>query len=333
MKKPEYLIVTGTSAGGLKALMELAAPLHRDMDAAVMVVMHLSKATISDFLLLKLQPITVFKCMVAVDGMPIEAGCLYIAPPNAHLLADDNNIRLGYGPEENRWKPSIDVLFRSAAAHWGNKVVGIILTGLLDDGTVGMLAIKKSGGTCIVQDPNKAEYPDMPLSVLNATEVQYCVPVAEIGGKILATITAVKSEKLPAPQEVLIEAEIASKVVIGYTNIEKLGAKSNFACPDCGGGLVQIKEPKMEDRYRCHIGHAYTETELALRQNEILESTLWVALRIMEEKKTLLQKMEKNNLGKGFKMGAAVYEEKAAGLQQYIENLKSILFNISTNKT
>ena len=167
MSNPKFVIVVGTSAGGMSALSELVGQLKSGMDAAVFVVMHLSRTSISDFLMHRLQPLTQLKCEIATEGAPIKKNHIYIASPNLHLLVKKGSIILGRGPQENRWRPSIDVLFRSAAAAYSTRAIGVVLTGLLDDGTTGMLTIKRSGGTCIVQDPNEAEYPDMPLSVLN----------------------------------------------------------------------------------------------------------------------------------------------------------------------
>lgn len=170
-------MVVGTSAGGMNALTEFVGQLSTAIDAAVFIVMHLSRTSISDYLMIRLKPVTALPCEIAANGAVIKKGHIYIAPPNLHLLIKKDNIVLGSGPAENRWRPSIDILFRSAATAFSTRAIGVVLTGLLDDGTTGMLAIKRSGGTCIVQDPNEAEYSDMPLSVLNNIEVDYCIPL------------------------------------------------------------------------------------------------------------------------------------------------------------
>src|SRR5665213_1571633 len=287
MNQPKFVIVVGASAGGMKALSEFAGQLKSGMDAAVFIVMHLSRTSISDFLMLQLQKFTQLPCEVAIDGAVIEAGHVYIGPPNAHLLVKKGSILLGHGPEENRWRPSIDVLLRSAAAAYSTRAVGVILTGLLNDGTAGMLPIKRSRATCIVQDPTEAEYPDMPLSVLNNMEVDYCVFLAQMEEVISAIIETTPEEK-PAPDDVIIESQIAERVVVDYDNVRQLGEKSIYACPDCGGGLWKISKggdgQGKIDRYRCHIGHSYSEKDLVIKQEEIFESTLWTALRIMEER-------------------------------------------------
>ena len=257
MESPKFILVVGTSAGGINALQEFISHLQPDIDAAVFIVMHLSGTAISDFLIHHLQPHTVLHCEIAQHNTAIKKGIIYVAAANIHLLVKKNHIVLGTGPEENRWRPSLDVLFRSAAAAFNSSVIGVVLTGLLDDGTTGMLAIKRSGGTTIVQDPNEAEYIDMPLSVLNNMEVDYCVPLAAMG-EIITAIALTTPIKQQPPRDIIIESEIAKRVVVDYGNVKQLGEKSIYACPDCGGGLWEIT--KDEDkrgkviRYRCHIG-------------------------------------------------------------------------------
>ncbi|HEV8083193.1 MAG TPA: chemotaxis protein CheB [Chitinophagaceae bacterium] len=329
MENPRFVIVVGTSAGGMNALSEFVGQLKPGMDAAFFIVMHLSRTSISDFLKLRLQPLTQLKCEVATEDATIQKSHIYIAKPNLHLLVKKGSIILGRGPQENRWRPSIDVLFRSAAAAYSTRAIGVVLTGLLDDGTTGMLAIKRSGGTCIVQDPNEAEYPDMPLSVLNNMEVDYCIPLADMG-EVISGITQTTPEEKPAPDDVILESQIAERVVVDYNNVMQLGEKSIYACPDCGGGLWNINkggegQGKM-DRYRCHIGHSYSEKDLVVKQEEIFESTLWTALRIMEERKTLLKKMEDDHVKRGLSTLAKSYKEKGDDIQGHVDKMKEVLF-------
>ena len=151
---PSFVIVIGASAGGLNAIAELVSQFPTDLNAAVFVVLHLSKAALGDILVNRIQKNTSLDCKIAEHNEEIKSGQIYIAPPDEHLLAKEDRIVIGRGPAENRFRPSIDVLFRSAAASHGEKVIGIILTGFLNDGTAGMMAIKQSGGHCIVQDRN-----------------------------------------------------------------------------------------------------------------------------------------------------------------------------------
>ena len=329
MSNPRFVIVVGASAGGMNALSEFVAQLKKGMDAAFFIVMHLSRTSISDFLKQRLQPLTELECEIATENASIQKDHIYIASPNLHLLVKKGNILLGRGPEENRWRPSIDVLFRSAAAAYSTRAIGVVLTGLLNDGTTGMLAIKRSGGTCIVQDPNEAEYPDMPLSVLDNMEVDYCITLAQMG-EVISGITRTNPEEIPAPNDVIIESQIAEKVVVDYDNVKQLGEKSIYACPDCGGGLWNIKKDGegqgKTDRYRCHIGHSYSEKDLVKKQGEVFESTLWTALRIMEERKTLLRKMEADHAKRGFSTLAKSYKEKGDGIQKHVDKMKEVLY-------
>lgn len=328
MSKPKFVIVVGASAGGMNALSEFAGQLERGIDAAIFIVMHLSGTGISSSLVNNLQSFTTLKCEIAEEGASIIKGHIYIASPNLHLLVKKDKIILGRGPEENRWRPSIDVLFRSAAAAYSTRVIGVVLTGLLDDGTTGMLAIRRSGGTCIVQNPNEAEYPDMPLSVLENMEVNYCISLSQMG-EVISGITQTIPEEIPAPNDVIIESQIAERVVVDYDHIKQLGEKSIYACPDCGGGLWDITKDDGQGkvvRYRCHIGHSYSEKDLVIKQGEIFEATLWTALRIMEERRNLLKKMADEHAKKGLSAMAKSYKDKTDAIQVHVDQMKEVLF-------
>jgi two-component system, chemotaxis family, protein-glutamate methylesterase/glutaminase len=322
---PKFIIVIGASAGGINASRELITQLNGNLDAAIFVILHLSGKAISDILVQRLQSYTNFHCKIARNGEPIRKGTLYVAPSDFHMLVKTGQVLVGQGPAENRWRPSIDVLFRSAAAAYTSRVIGIILTGLLNDGMSGMSAIKRSGGVCIVQDPNKAEFPDMPLSVLNNQEVDHCLELSQMGGVIME-LTQRTVQETQAPPDVLAEAGLAERSSTKISTVKELGTRSLFVCPDCGGGLWQMKDDNI-DRYRCHVGHVYSEKDLYVKQGESLESTLWVALRMMEERSSLLEKMANDERKKGLNSLASSKEERRADLQQHIENLKEILFS------
>ena len=188
-------------------------------------------------------------------------------------------------------------LFRSAAAAFNSKVIGIILTGLLDDGTAGMAAIKRSGGMCIVQDPNEADYPDMPLSVLNAMNVDFCVSLPKMG-ELISEILKNNEElkKVDVPADIIIEAEIDNRVSTRIDDLSRF-EKVEVNCPDCGGGFW-ITQKENPAHYRCHVGHSFTERELLIRVSEVMENTFWTSLRMMEERRTLLMKLYKKRHGK-----------------------------------
>jgi two-component system chemotaxis response regulator CheB len=239
-------------------------------------------------------------------------------------MVEKGKVRIGYGPPENRWRPSIDVLFRSAAATYGSQVTGIILTGLLNDGVSGMWAIKRCKGTVIVQDPREAEYPDMPLSVLNNMEVDYSVSASKMGEVLEEVFQSKVFNEVAIPQDVVSEAEIAAKMATGIEEARPLGDQSVYTCPDCGGLLWEIKGGAVT-KYRCHTGHSYTEEDLIIKQSENVENTLWVALRMMEERRNLLKRMEQQTRERGFSRFANDHFAKAAELERHIGRLKELL--------
>jgi len=322
-----FAIGIGASAGGTNAVSELISQLPATLNAAVFVVFHLSKIAMPEILLERMKKHTKLLCRIANDKEPIEPGTIYLASPNAHLLVKDKNILLGHGPTENRFRPSIDVLFRSIAADFGERSIGIVLTGFLNDGTVGMNAIKQSGGYTIVQDPNEAEYPDMPLSVLETMEADYCTSLKKMGDAILQITKNAKVKGVTPPQGVTLESKLSERAATSIEKVSQLGNKTIYACPDCGGGLWQIDKPS--PHFRCHIGHSYTEKDLLYKQSESIEHTLWVSVRMMEERRLLLLKNAKSYNDRGLQKVSKEYSERAEQMQTHIEKLKELLFKIN----
>jgi len=185
----------------------------------------------------------------------------------------------------------IDPLFRSAAAAHGAHVIGVVLTGMLDDGTAGLIAIKKCGGLTIVQDPQNAAYPDMPQSAINNAVVDYCIPTTEMG-PLLNKLTKelIEQRNLSTPKDIKIEAKIAERVLSNVNETNALSNQVPYNCPNCGGVLWEMKATDIT-RYRCHTGHSFTSSALLISQNEKIEETLWISLRMFEERKNLLNNM------------------------------------------
>jgi len=207
-------------------------------------------------------------------------------------------------------------------------VIGIVLTGFLNDGTIGMSAIKRSGGYCIVQDPNEAEYPDMPLSVLESIAVDHVVPLRKMGEVILERISTAEIKGISPPENIVAESKLSEKAATAIEDVSKLGEETAFSCPDCGGRLWRVVNGKLK-HYRCHIGHAYSESDLMLRQTETTEQTLWAAVRMMEERKLMVEKLAKQNSGQGLQRISSHYLEQSKNLQEHITKLKGLLFSIS----
>jgi two-component system, chemotaxis family, protein-glutamate methylesterase/glutaminase len=331
LNKTTSIVVIGTSAGGINALPEFFQGLPNGINAAFFVVIHVSKTGLGEFLLHRLQKFSNLNIKLASDNEIIQTNTIYIAPADYHLIVKPETIVLGQGPAENRWRPSIDVLFRSAAAAFGSRTIGIILTGLLNDGTSGMIAIKKCGGVCMVQDPNEAEFPDMPLSVLNMVDVDYTVPLRDMPPLLSTIADRVAFEEYEIPAEVKAEAELAEKVSTAIDGVKNLGYKSLYSCPDCGGGLWEINDGK-DLHYRCHTGHVYTINDLDLKQSEELEETFWIALRMMEERRSLLINLSDCERKKGLAFLAETQLHRAQEMEVHIGRLKDILFATKTLK-
>jgi two-component system chemotaxis response regulator CheB len=328
MDAPKYIVVIGTSAGGIRALEELVMQLTPEMDAAFFAVLHLSRKGIGQLLFQRLQQYTSLMCKVGEDGEPIKRGTIYLAPPDEHMLVADGKVVIGKGAPENRWRPSINNLFRSAAAYYNSRVIGIIATGLMDDGTSGMSTIKRCGGITIVQDPNEADHPDMPLSVLGNVHVDHVQPLSQMGELLKEIIAGPAPQSASVPEDVKIETAIDLRI---STRIDEMSGfeKSDINCPDCGGGLwmTQKQHPA---HYRCHVGHSFTDRELLIRISEVMETTFWASLRMMEERRTLLLKLHKKDLERGYASIAAQHLKRAEEMEVHINNLKEILFTATT---
>jgi two-component system chemotaxis response regulator CheB len=223
------------------------------------------------------------------DGEPIKLGKIYIAPPDHHLLLESDRIRLTKGPKENRFRPAIDPLFRSAAYSYGSRVVGVVLTGALDDGTAGLWAIKDRGGIAVVQDPAEAEQPSMPASALANVQVDHCLPLSEIPPLLITLSQQVVGERRsPMPKDLEIETKIALGADAADLDVKQLGEISEFTCPDCHGTLVKLTNDKLL-RFRCHTGHSFGGASLLAELTDSVEQSLWTAIRAVEERIRLLK--------------------------------------------
>jgi two-component system chemotaxis response regulator CheB len=283
-----FVIVIGASAGGVEALLELAADLPTGLNAIVGVVLHIgSQCSILPELLSRRGP---WPAVHATDGAPLQPGTIYVAPPDHHMLFTRSHVRLSRGPRENHARPAVDPLFRSAALGWRECVIGVVLTGDLDDGTAGLAAIKACGGTAIVQDPDTAFQAAMPSSALAHVEVDYCLPIHEIVPTIVRVVTR-HHEIQPgsaAPnvkrEHAIFEGEQAME------NLAAVGAPSELTCPECGGGLWELMENRPL-RYRCHTGHGYSAHSLENAQAAKAEQALWGSVRAFREREMLLRRL------------------------------------------
>jgi two-component system chemotaxis response regulator CheB len=322
----KHIIVAGASAGGFHSIGEFVSSLPPDFNFPIFIVLHLSKDSDATIIKEHLQRRTHLRCEIAENGKEIEA-VVYIAPPDRHLIIDDHRIRLNQAPSQNYWRPSIDVLFRSAASSHNSKVIGIIFSGLLDDGTAGMDAIKRCGGICIVQEPQEAEFSDMPLNVLKKVEVDYRAAISDIPYILEDIFSKPARKETSVPEDIRLEAEMTRDATSNMNTLDRLGTQSPYTCPDCGGSLWHIKDGKPH-RYRCYTGHVFNENILISKQLDTIEESIWVSIRMLEERRNLLlaaagHELELNNLKE-----EKVKIEKANEIIVHIEKLKSLIETI-----
>ena len=283
------IIVIGASTGGIEALRILASGLPENFAGALFVVIHTS-ANSPGFLASILERAGVLPATCVTEREPIEPGRIYVPSPDHHLLLERGSVCVTRGPKENRFRPAVDPLFRSAAQAYGPRVIGIVLTGALDDGTAGLLAVKQLGGTAIVQDPADALSPSMPSSAMQRVEVDYCVPISEMASLLvrLTNEEVEEKEEYTVPEMLNTEVAIAREEHPLKAGVLALGAPSMFSCPECHGVLLQIKSEKVT-RFRCHTGHAYSIQSLMADLEEGIEDALWSAIRAIEEQMFLVQ--------------------------------------------
>ncbi|NHQ93808.1 chemotaxis protein CheB [Janthinobacterium lividum] len=293
----ETLIVMGASVGGVSALSAIFAALPANFPAAILAVMHVgARNSVLPEILGKTSALPV---RFAEEREPVRAGRILLAPPDRHMLvanlAGQATVELTRGPKENHTRPAIDPLFRSAAAAFGPKVVGVILSGYLDDGTAGLQAIKACGGKALVQEPQEAVAPSMPQSAIEYAGVDWRLPCAEIGPALLALASgtpAPASAALPlppAPQWIAVENRFA-RGVGNMDQLEKIATPSTFTCPECQGTLWELHGQKPQ-RFRCHTGHSFTAQTLGELQHEKAEDAMWAAVRALQEKEKLYQSL------------------------------------------
>ncbi|MVN89396.1 chemotaxis protein CheB [Deinococcus sp. HMF7620] len=292
------LVVIGGSAGALGSLLDLAAGLPDDFPAALLVVVHIppDQPSVLPELLNRAGPLP---AKAAEDGERLRAGHIYVAPPDHHLLVRPATLQLSRGPRENRSRPSIDVLFRSAAYSFGPRTAGVILSGMQDDGTSGLWAIKQFGGTAIVQRPEEAQYPDMPLSAVRQVEVDDILPVHEIASRLVAWADTLGTREVKVSvdqterRRLGLELGIAGEEASFEAGILNHGPLSPFTCPECHGVMMQIKEGRLT-RFRCHTGHAFTSGTLISGVRQMVEDSMWSTVRALDEQVMLLAHLGKH---------------------------------------
>lgn len=287
----------------------LCAGLPADFPAAVFVVIHISPNSHSVLpgLLARAGKLPATH---PADGQKVLPGHIYVAPPDLHLLLQDSHILLRRGPHENRTRPAIDPLFRSAAIAYGPRVIGVVLSGLLDDGAAGLVAINACGGLCVVQKPDDAIWPEMPRNALRRDHVDYCEPVAAMPALLSRLAREPPGPPRTTPRNLIQEANIAAQEVAMTADQIQLGRPSRLSCPQCGGVLNEITE-EGSTRFRCQVGHAFTAEGLLAAQNDELERALESAMRMHRERVPLFRRMQKKSEAEALEHAAAHWRARA----------------------
>jgi two-component system chemotaxis response regulator CheB len=323
----ERVVVIGASAGGVEALKLFVRDLPAEFPAPVVIVLHLPPETPSVLapILARSASVTV---KTAVDGETLQAGVVYVAPPDRHVLVhEDGTIATSRGPRENRHRPAVDPLFRSAALAFGNGAIGVILSGALDDGTAGLLAIKRVGGLTLVQDPSDALFSGMPESALAHVEVDACLPLESLPSTVIGMVNT-PPPPASVSEEVLatlrIETQIATLDPRIAAQDDRPGSPSPYSCPDCGGVLWEIHDGHMT-RFRCRTGHAFGPESMMAAQGSVLEEALWTAMKTLEESARLSLRLAQGEDRRGNEWLAARFREKERDARERSEVIRKFL--------
>lgn len=319
------VVVIGASAGGVRALRELVSALPPKFGAAVFIVLHIGahSSTLPDILgHASPSPVT-----HAVDGESFEPGRIYVAPPDHHLLLEAGRMRVTRGPKEHHTRPAVDPLFRSAALSLGSRVIGVLLTGRLDDGTAGLQAIKACGGLVLVQDPDEAEEPGMPQSALRHVVVDHCLPLGSMAMRLAELVGTAAPRPAPAPRQMELEHAMTLGLQNGVeamSELEAIASPTTLVCPECSGSLWEVKGTD-PSRYRCHTGHAFSLRTLQMAQEESTEQALWSAIRALHERQMLLHQTGALALRQGDEAAATASGAEAARVANQIMLLRDLL--------
>jgi len=319
------LVVIGASAGGVDALQELVADLPPEFPAAILVVLHVA-STGTSVLPQILARKGALPAAFARSGDELQRGQLLVAPADHHMLVHDGRILLTQGPRENGHRPAIDPLFRSAARDRDGRCIGVILSGLLDDGASGLRLIKATGGAAVVQDPNDAMFPSMPRAAMAMTEVDRIAGAGEMAAALCALIEEPVEHRLAhagaaTPADRARGGEDRVEIEDPSATAELLeGPPSSLTCPECGGALWQ-QEDGRELRFACHVGHAYSVGSLMEEQGRSLETTLWSSVRALEERADMHRRLARRTSTSR----RLQYVERADEAEQHARALREML--------
>jgi len=312
------IFVVGASAGGVEALEQLVHQLPANFPGALFIVLHMMKGeSLLPAILAKRSQVAV---VAACDRAPVAPGIVYVCVPEHHLVLESGCIRVRKGPMQHRNRPAIDVLFRTAAAAYGPRVVGVVLTGLLDDGTAGLLAIKREGGITVVQDPADARFPDMPNSALRSVPIDHVLPLVQLP-RLLVQLARGNGGLRREPSLRLVER---GKNVPKSEMMPVDAKPSAYSCPDCHGVLWEVADPDVL-WFRCRVGHGYASESLGFEQDRAVEDALWAAVRSLEEQASLARRMAEHWRTRDAALMVRQHEQKAERSEGHAARLRELL--------
>jgi two-component system, chemotaxis family, protein-glutamate methylesterase/glutaminase len=319
------LIVVGASAGGVAAVPRLLGQLSPELPAAVVVVQHLhpsNTVAVADIF----ARTCALPVRMAEQGSMVRHGEVIIAPPGVHTVLADDHVLLVQGAKENRARPSINRLFRSAAATHAGRTIGVLLTGMLDDGVAGLGAIKRAGGLAVVQAPDDAEYPELPTNALDQVDVDHVLPVASMGAA-LSTLIRDPAPPGSAPRDLLMEAELDRGRRPTPDDVRPLGPQTPLSCPACAGPMWEVGDAQSRT-YRCYLGHTESARSLLTSQSTALEESLWAAVRALQERAATLSTLARDARRRGRDLSADEFEASAAESRAQAERARQFLLEL-----
>jgi two-component system chemotaxis response regulator CheB len=318
------VIVIGASAGGVEAISRVASDLPRDLQASVLVVLHISRGrSYLPEILTRAGPLPASH---PEDGENLQYGRIYVAPPDHHLVVESGLLRVAHSPSENGVRPAVDPLFRSAARVYGTRVIGVILTGTLDDGTAGIAAVREGGGVTIVQNPDEAFAPGMPRSAVASGRVDHVVTLRDIGPLIGALVQQDSPSRLPAanhPHLRPMEPDLGV-MPLALRGRDRPGAPSVFTCPECHGTLWESDEHGLL-RFRCRVGHVYSPESMIAAQTDEVDRALWVALRTLEERAAMAYRLAERGRDRNQRWVDQAFTLRARETEKEADRIREVL--------
>ena len=323
------IVVIGASSGGLETLMRLLPSIPADLPAAIFIVTHLP-VTPSSVLHELLQPKSIWPVLPAVNGVKVRHGVTTVAVNDHHLLFKGETMRLSRGPRENRSRPAIDATMRSAAVEFGPRVIGVVLTGNLDDGTAGLWAVKDRGGVSISQSPDDARYPSMPRNAVTHAPIDHVVRVDDLGA-LLGKLTREEVGTTRGPFAVdtmAIEDRIAAGENAIAAGVLGIGSPSLNTCPHCHGALMEVNEAGPL-RFRCHTGHAFSPENLLVDIDRTIDDGLWSVLRSIDERQILLDQLIQAAKVSGDEQTAQEYARQSEDARMRGDEIRALVMTSS----